>query len=311
MARTRRDAFVETGMIAPGPEGALRGTLCQPMEAACDVCVVIVPGSGPTDRNGNQVALFPCSLEMLAHGLADAGIASLRVDKRGMYGSVMALANANDVAIGEYADDVATWASEIRSQTGMSRVYVLGHSEGGLVALVVAAQRQGVNGVVHLCAASRPFAEVLLEQLGPKLPDAALRTNLESVIAALASGKSVDAADIAPPLFPLFGPHIQRLMISSMSHDPAQLAADLDMPMLVVRGRMDFQIKIADVQRLVDANANAELRIFDTMNHVLKTVSSPEPAAQANVYRDPAIPLADGLTAAIANFILRNEQRRA
>ena len=92
---------------------------------------------------------------MLAEGLAARGVATVRIDKRGMFGSAGAIADANAVTIADYAADVHAWVKAARARTGASCVWVLGHSEGGLVALAAAQQPDGhVRARVRLGAAA-------------------------------------------------------------------------------------------------------------------------------------------------------------
>src|SRR5262245_15965848 len=120
----------------PGPEGSLAGTLLAPGTPSAPV-VLIIPGSGPTDRDGNGPAgLMASTYRLLAEGLVTRGIASVRIDKRGLFGSRAAVTDPNSVTIDDYAADVRAWVSAIRDRTGAPCVWVLGHSEGGLVALV-------------------------------------------------------------------------------------------------------------------------------------------------------------------------------
>ncbi|GGH48945.1 hypothetical protein GCM10011341_10950 [Frigidibacter albus] len=99
----------------PGPQGPLEAERIA-VEGAAHA-VIIIPGSGPTDRDGNSgpMGLRSDSYKLLANGLAAEGIASLRIDKRGLYGSAAALADANDVTIANYAQDVRDWVAEASS----------------------------------------------------------------------------------------------------------------------------------------------------------------------------------------------------
>jgi uncharacterized protein len=72
---------------------------------------------------------------LLAEGLAERGIGSVRIDKRRMFASSAAVADANAVTIDDYVADVGAWIGVIRKETGVSCVWLLGHSEGGLVVL--------------------------------------------------------------------------------------------------------------------------------------------------------------------------------
>ncbi len=125
------------GIHAKGPGGLLEGTW-QPAAAGAPI-VLIIPGSGPPDRDGNNpggVAASTCRL--LAEDLAARGTASLRIDKRGMDGSRLAAADPDAVTLGDSVDDVRAWIAEIRRRDAAAPVWLLGHSEGGLVALAAA-----------------------------------------------------------------------------------------------------------------------------------------------------------------------------
>jgi alpha-beta hydrolase superfamily lysophospholipase len=104
---------------------------------------------------------------LLAEGLAAHGIATVRIDKRGLFASAAAAPDANAVTIRSYADDVHTWVSSIRYQTGARCIWLLGHSEGGLVALAASQAGSDICGLVLVSTAGRPISEVLKSQLYP------------------------------------------------------------------------------------------------------------------------------------------------
>ena len=117
----------------------------------------IIPGSGPTDRDGNNpLGISAASYRLLAVGLAESGIGSVRIDKRGMFASTGAVADPNAVTIGDYVADVGSWVGTIREKTGTRCVWLAGHSEGGLVALAAAAKVTGLCGLVLIATPGRP-----------------------------------------------------------------------------------------------------------------------------------------------------------
>ena len=155
---------MESTIEAPGPAGALQGTLLTAGGASGPV-VLIIPGSGPTDRDGNSpTGILAASYRLLAEGLAAHGVTSVRIDKRGMFGSAAATADANSVTIPDYVADVQAWTRVIRQRTKTSCVWLLGHSEGGLVAMV-AAKNPDVCGLLLVAAPGKPMGEILREQL--------------------------------------------------------------------------------------------------------------------------------------------------
>ncbi len=147
------------------PTGTLFGTLLLPADKPPFPAVLLVAGSGMTDRDGNTVGLRGKSdcLKLLAEGLAQSGIASLRYDKRGVARSESARAAHNTFDI--QADDAARWAAWLGQPSRFRAVGIVGHSEGAFVG-TMAAQHGGVRAFVSLAGAGHRFDEVLNEQMG-------------------------------------------------------------------------------------------------------------------------------------------------
>src|SRR5262249_10810047 len=144
-------------------------------ENSKDAVVLIIPGSGPTDRDGNSpLGIRASPYKLLAEGLAAKGITSVRIDKRGIFGSASAVPDANAVTIAHFAADVHGWVEVIRGKTGASCVWLLGHSEGGLVALASRQSASEVCGLILVAAPGRPLGQVLREQLKSNPADAPL-----------------------------------------------------------------------------------------------------------------------------------------
>ena len=100
-------AVAQKTLVAPGPRGDLAGTLVAPAEG--QPLVLIIPGSGPTDRDGNSpLGVTAAPYRLLADALAERGIGTLRIDKRGMFASKAAVADANAVTIADYVTDTAS-----------------------------------------------------------------------------------------------------------------------------------------------------------------------------------------------------------
>jgi len=287
---------------APGPAGPLKGSLAGPPGAPV---VLILPGSGPTDRDGdNPLGVRAAPYRMLAEGLAARGIASVRIDKRGMFASAAATPDADDVTIDDYVRDTESWIAAIRARTGASCIWLLGHSEGGLIALATAARsRDALCGVILVSTPGRPLGEVLKAQLRANLANAPLLDAADRAIDTLANGGRVDAAALPPPLAPLFRASVQKFEASIFGLDPAALVRGVDRPTLILQGDRDLQVTLLDADRLVAARPAATLvRLHDT-NHVLKHVAVDDRSANLATYADPALPLAPGVVDAIAHFV--------
>jgi len=296
-------APVESTIEAPGPTGALRGTMLAPATTTRAVAL-IVPGSGPTDRDGNNpLGVRAQPYRLLAEALASRGIATVRIDKRGLFGSAAA-GDANAVTIADYATDVHQWARAARARTGARCVWLMGHSEGGLVALVAAQNPADLCGLVLVSAGGRPIGTVIREQLRANPANAPLLGQAMPALDALEAGRHVDVAGMDPHLLPLFAPPIQNYMISLLSYDPAALIGAVHQPVMIVQGQRDLQIGETDARRLAAADSGARLVLVANANHVLKAVATDDRAANIATYGDPALPLAPGIADPIADFIL-------
>jgi len=292
-APVSEDIFI---LSDPAP---LHGTLLTPAETRA--AAVLIPGSGPTDRNGNQPPhVQAATLRLLAEGLAGHGIATVRIDKRGIGASGAAAFSEDRLRFDHMADDARAWAADLARRTGRDCVWLMGHSEGGLVAQVAAADNPQVCGLVLLASAGRPAADILREQLAA-LPQP-LNDQAMHSLAEMEAGRTVDNV---PGLEALFRPSVQPYLISWFRHDPGALAAAYDRPILIVHAARDIQVGEADADALSAAQPNARRLDLEGVNHVLKAAPA-DRAGNIAVYADPDAPLAEGLTDAVAAFVLEN-----
>jgi uncharacterized protein len=299
-------APVESPIEAPGPAGALQGTLMT-ADSGHGPVILIIPGSGPTDRDGNSPAgVLAAPYRLLAEALAAHGITSVRIDKRGMFGSSAAVADANAVTIPDYVADVQAWTRVIRQRTKASCIWLLGHSEGGLIAMA-AAKNPDVCGLLLVAAPGRPMGEIIREQLKANPANAPLLGQALPAIDALAAGKRVDTAAMHPALLRLFRPEVQGFLISAFSYDPPKLLAGYRKPVLIVQGRRDLQVREADAQALKLADPTATLVLLPDVNHVLKSVASDDVSANIATYGNSSLPLAPGVVQSISDFLGANQ----
>jgi pimeloyl-ACP methyl ester carboxylesterase len=288
---------------APGPLAPLRGTLQRSQEDNGPVALIL-PGSGPTDRDGNNpLGIRAAMYKLLADGLAERGIATVRIDKRGMFSSLAAVSDGDAVTIGDYATDTNAWISVIRARTGQSCVWIIGHSEGGLVAMSAAVRGSNICGLVLIATPGRPLGSVLREQFQANPANAPILPVALATIDQLEAGKTVDTSGMHPALIALFRPSVQKFLISTFAIDPARLLAGCDKPILLLQGERDIQVSMTDAKLLAAANARTRLVYLPTMNHVLKEVVSDDRVANIATYADPHLPLAPGLADTIAQFI--------
>ena len=277
----------------PGPEGPLAGSYVEAGKGA--PVAIIIPGSGPTDRNGNSpMGVKANSYALLAQALQSNGVSTLRIDKRGMFGSKAALSNANAVTMSDYSHDVRGWMKWAQQKTGASCIWLIGHSEGGLVVLATP---------------GRPLGIILREQLAANPANAPLLGAANGAISALEAGETVDMATLPPALAPLFNPQVQPFLRDLMRFDPAEPLRYRSRPVMVVSGGRDLQVTAKDRDAFAANPPLAKEKpprcivTFAAMNHVLKDVAPGDLAANLASYANPSQPLNSDLAPTIAQFI--------
>ena len=285
--------------------GTLYGTLRVPQVENPVTAALILPGSGPTDRNGNGgPALQTDAYKLLAEALSENGIASLRIDKRGVGESTAALPNEEAIRFDTYVSDAVSWLAQLRDDPRFDRVAVIGHSEGALVGLLSAKQADA-DLYVSVAGAGERASDTLRRQLSAQLP-AALMQEVDALLTRLEAGEVVEplpeSISSIPALANLFRPSVQPYLISWFKYDPAQAIATLSIPALLIQGTTDLQVSTEDARMLQKAQPNAELVIVEGMNHVLKDAPA-DPAANGATYTNPTLPLAGGFVKPLITFL--------
>ncbi|MNF68460.1 Alpha/beta hydrolase family protein [compost metagenome] len=279
--------------------GILRGTLLRPKTDQPVPVALILAGSGPTDRDGNNpLGGRNDSLKKLAQLLARNGIASVRYDKRGIAASQDAGTDERQLSIELYASDAAAWGRRLKQDARFSQLILVGHSEGALIASL-AADSAGADALVSIAGSARPIDQLLRAQLQDRLPPPLLAQS-EALLTSLRAGQQV--AEVPKPLEVLFRPSVQPYLISLFRQDPAQAFGRLRIPALILQGSHDIQVGVADAEQLKAARPDAQLAIIEGMNHMLRIVPM-DMERQLASYRDPHLPLARELGKCILDFI--------
>jgi pimeloyl-ACP methyl ester carboxylesterase len=297
-AQTGPSNFTEIAMNLQTSTGEIGGTLLLPAKVEKAPVALIIAGSGPTDRNGNNPMANNESLRLLAHALGEKGIASLRYDKRGIGESTSAGKMEKDLRFDDYVNDAGQWVSLLKKDKRFSRVVVIGHSEGSLIGMLAA--RKGASAFVSLAGAGRNAADLLKEQLNSQPP--VIRDTCYAIIDSLQSGRTV--ARVNPMLFALFRPSVQPYMISWFRYDPQVEIRKLSIPVLLVQGTKDLQVTTRDFDLLRAAKAGAGYLLVEDMNHVLRLIKGDRNENMAS-YNDGSLPLAAGVPEAVIDFIHR------
>jgi pimeloyl-ACP methyl ester carboxylesterase len=291
---------VEREVTVDGGPAPLYGSLLTPAVARPGPAVLLIAGSGPTDRDGNSTVpgVRPGNLKLIAEGLAAAGVTSLRYDKRAIAKSAPAAVSEADLRFTTAVDDAVLFARLLQAQPGVTCVILLGHSEGALVA-ALAAQKIAACGVIEVSGIGRPLGVVLREQLVAQNLPPPIMAQIDAGLAELEHGREI--ANI-PGLESLFRPSVQPYLISQLTLDPAKALAAVKAPVLILQGDNDLQVSVQDARLLAAARPDAKLVVLPGMNHVLKTAPS-DRAGNFATYADPSLPLAPGTVQAIVAFV--------
>lgn len=289
------DAMVEE----PWSHDGLAGTLGLPKGPARGPAVLILAGSGPTDRNGNGPLISTDTYRLLAAGLAANGVRSLRYDKRGIGGSAGLVAREEDLRFDDLVSDAVAAARDLAGRSHVSSVILAGHSEGGLIAMR-AARELSLAGLVLLAAPGRPLADVLRAQLRTAPMSEDLRDEALRITDALARGERI--ADVPAELAPIFRPSVQPYLASIMTVDPRVELAQLSLPVLLLYGGRDVQVPLEHRDALARARPDARVVTAPTANHVLKTAPI-DRAGNLATYTNRALPLDAGILPPIVLFV--------
>jgi pimeloyl-ACP methyl ester carboxylesterase len=278
----------------------LEATLTLPGGTGPWPAAVIIAGSGPTDRNGNSPAGIATDMyAMLARGLAERGIASIRYDKRGLPGTKGTFDMAA-TTLHDFAADAAAAARAIAARSDIGPISFIGHSEGGMLALLAAREGAPVKRLVLVSAAGRDVTTILREQLGRQLSPAVL-AQFDTAWSAYLKNEPFKPI---PGLDALFVPVNRRFMQSWRDLHPVELLRGLALPTLVLQGETDLQITPEDAAALRSARPDVKVVVLPGVNHVLKLASGKTVAEQMTAYTTRSLPLAPGVVPAIADFML-------
>ncbi len=243
----------------------LAGTLTLPIGGRPRLPVVItLTGSGPQDRDENLFPLLPAyrPFREVADRLAEAGIAVLRVDDRGFGASG---GSRTEATMEDFADDVAAQVSWLRAREDIDpdRIAFVGHSEGGVVGPMVAAQDPRIAAVVIMAGTAKPGVEVLRDQLMRPIEVAPGLTD-EQRAAAITQTLEALAADTASPV-----PWVRHFR----TYDPLTTIRQVTQPVLIMHGALDRQVTVGQADTLALAlreagNLNVSVRVYPDLNHL-------------------------------------------
>lgn len=290
--------YIEKDYNLEVEKGKIYGTLMMPKDEGTSTVALIIAGSGPTDRNGNNPSAGENnSLKMIAEALAKEGISSVRFDKRGIGESTSLVEKEEDLVFEDYINDVVAWIEKLKEDSRFEKIVVIGHSEGALIG-AAAVNNTDVDGFISVAGAGFTAHETLERQL--KTQSEEVFQLCEPIMNELVKGNLVD--DVPEGLYALFRPSVQPYLISWFKYDPVEEISRIQVPVLIIQGDNDIQITVDDANRLHSGNPENKLIIVEGMNHVLKDAPRDRNDNMAT-YNEPTLPLNEEFVEELINFI--------
>lgn len=287
--------FPEKEIEVPVKGGSLKGTLMEPTDAS-GTLAIIVAGSGPTDRNGNNPqAGENNSLKLIAESLAEAKVSSFRYDKRGIAKSADLVKKEEDLIFTDYSDDIVQIAAHFKD---FKKIVLIGHSEGAMLVSVAEKDLPSLSGLVMVAGIGTPADETLKRQLKASGEDIYARSL--PIIDSLKSGQKVEG--IPADLFMLFRPSVQPYLISWFKFDPSEVMKGVKARTLILQGDNDIQVGVEDAKILHESKPDSELFIIPGMNHVLKEAPA-DREGNLKTYSDPTLPLDPEFKEKLIDFV--------
>lgn len=293
---TKQDTFTETNVTLKINIDQLFGTLTVPDGMKKGPVALIIAGSGPTDRNGNNPMMKNNSLKLLAEALAKNGIASLRFDKRGIGESKKSAITESSLVFENYTEDAKSWINFLKQDKRFTQLTIIGHSEGSLIGMIASGK---ANKFVSIAGAGESADKLIKSQISSK-SNKQLEDMTFPIIDSLKAGNKVNKVD--PLLNSLFRASIQPYLISWFKYDPQSEIKKLNIPVLIIQGNNDLQVSVKDAEELSKAKTNSELVIVDKMNHIMKIIEGDK---QANMesYSNENLPISETMVNKIVSFI--------
>jgi hypothetical protein len=282
--------------------GNVDAVLTMPADADRPPVALLIAGSGSTDHDGNGPQAKPATLKKLSEQLLARKIATLRYDKRGAPGWKPEFGKPEDFRFKDFVDDAAALVNYLRSSGKFSRLVVIGHSEGGLVAILTA-RKVPLDRLVLLVTAARRQGDLVKAQLERKQIPPDILDPILKAIDNIMAGQIVDP----PPKGLAIAPSMQPSLASAFVEDPIDPLKSIDRPTLIVGGGHDLQVARLDFAALSAASPLAKTLWLPEMNHVLVDVG--DDADNFAAYNQPERPLDATLIDTIAAFILASDGR--
>ena len=271
------------------------GTLTLPENIENPPLVILIQGSGSTDRDGNQMMMKNDASKKITHQLAENGIASYRFDKR-IFKMNKFKIKEEDLRFEDFVTDVNSILAYFKADKKFNKIILAGHSEGSLIGMLAA--QQGANAFISLAGPGRSIDKIIVEQLAKQSQELAenARQALDEII------ETGGTVNYSPFLESIFRPSVQPYIASWMKYDPALEIAKLEIPILIINGSFDLQVDTTDAEILNTAAPNSQLVILKNMNHIFREING-ENLENTKAYNEPYRPLHPELIPVLTDFI--------
>ena len=273
----------------------IHGTLINSSELS-PFLAIIIAGSGPTDRDGNNSSMKSNYLKMLAEELNKNGISSFRYDKRGVSKSLGDIKSPNEIQFLDYVNDAKSIINHFKDTKKYKKIVIIGHSEGSLIGML--ASKSIADGFISIAGAGVDYLTLIQRQLSNRAPY--IKSMSDPIIEQLKKNNLVDS--VPPLLNNLFGNNVQRFLIDASSYNPAVEISKLDMSVLIIQGTNDIQVEVKDAEILHAASSKSKLEIIQGMNHVFRQASE-NFILNLQTYTNPDLPIDKHLPSIITDFI--------
>lgn len=246
----------------------IRGTISIPKAAKKIPVVLLIAGSGPTDRDGNSPLIpgKPNYFLKISDELSANDIAVLRYDKRAI-GRSTSNKSAAEITLVDMVEDARALIQFLKNDDRFSEVIVCGHSEGALVGML-ASQNEQVSRFISIAGPGVPVGDILSSQLKETMAPDDYKMAI-SVMDSIKNGQEIRQT-LKNGMDVLFHPSLRPFLHSLMKFNPQAEIAKLKMPVLIIQGTHDIQVDVNNAKELKKASPNAKLVLIDGMNHILK-----------------------------------------
>ncbi len=288
--------YQEGELDIPTNTATIYGTLLSPNSVEKHNLVILIPGSGSTDRNGNNVMMKNNSLKYLAEGLSKQNIATYRYDKSVLTFSKKDSLKIKALTFNTFINEAIAVIKYFKKSKNYAKIIVAGHSQGSLVGMIAA--NNNADAFISLEGAGRPIDEILTEQITKQAPY--LKEETIRVLNELKQGNLV--SDFNPMLISLFNQQAQPFLISWIKYNPQVEIGKLTIPVLIVQGTNDIQVVGTDAKLLFEANPKSKFALIKNMNHIFKEIKG-DINENMQSYTNPKLLVMPELISKITKFI--------